>query len=69
MCEYIGNCSFYKEFSKKDSLMWKAMIKSYCDDGSNCARYRTYKSQGFKEIPSVIMPSGTSASKAFLSLP
>ena len=69
MCKHVNNCSFFQEFSNKESFIWKAMIKSYCDDGIRCARYKTYEIEGFKNLPERIMPSGTYASKAFLALP
>ena len=69
MCKYIVHCSFFKEFSNRDSFLWKAMIKSYCDDGENCMRYKTYKIEGEKVLPATLLPSGTHASKALLSLP
>ena len=69
MCKYIDVCSFYIKFKSKESLIWKAMIKSYCIDGVDCTRFNTYNKQGFKELPAEIMPSGSRASKAFLSLP
>lgn len=68
-CKYIENCSFFQAFASRESFIWKAMIKSYCDDGIRCARHKTYEIEGFKNLPERIMPSGTYASKAFLSFP
>ena len=69
MCKYIEECSFFKEFSSRNSFIWKAMIKSYCDDGSSCTRHKTYDKDGLKNLSSEILPSGTRASNAMLSLP
>ena len=69
MCKYVNNCSFFQEFSSRESLVWKAMVKSYCDDGSTCVRHRRYEGEGIKDLPATFMPSGTHASKAFLALP
>ena len=71
MCEYKEKCSFFAVFSKKSSVVWKAMIKNYCDIGAGelCERCKTYVLDDHKKIPAELMPSGTYASKAFLSLP
>lgn len=71
MCKYIEKCSFFENFSTKQSVVWKAMIKNYCEIGAGdlCERCKTYERDGHKKMPAELMPSGTYASKAFLSLP
>lgn len=69
MCKYLNSCSFFQEFANRESFIWKAMIKSYCDDGAGCVRHMTYEAEGIKELPATFMPSGSHASKAFLALP
>ena len=69
MCKYENSCSFYQTFSSRESFIWKAMIKSYCDDGVECVRHKTYEVEGIKDLPSEVLPSGAHASKAFLALP
>jgi hypothetical protein len=69
MCKYENSCSFFQEFSSRESFIWKAMIKSYCDDGIRCVRHKIYEVEGIKALPAELMPSGTHASKAFLALP
>jgi hypothetical protein len=69
MCQFTEECSFFKEFSSKKSLLWKAMINSYCKEGNHCERNKRYQSEGSKKMPPQLMPSGTFASKAFLALP
>jgi predicted sulfurtransferase len=69
MCKYSDVCSFYKKFKKRESLVWTSMIASYCTGTTKCTRYETYEKQGFKDLPSDLMPNGSFASKAFLSLP
>ena len=69
MCKYVNSCSFFKEFSARESLLWKAMIKNYCDDGKRCVRLKRYEVEGIKDIPMTFMPSGSHVSKAFLALP
>ena len=68
MCKYVNSCSFYQEFANRESFIWKAMIKSYCDDGNRCVRLRKYEVEGIKDISASLMPSGAQASKAFLAL-
>ena len=68
MCEYIDNCSFYLKFSARKSFVWKAMIQSYCKAETDCVRLKTYDAEGPKEIPAEVLPTGSYASKAFLSL-
>ena len=68
MCKYLNSCSFFQEFASRESFIWKAMIKNYCDDGSRCVRHRRYEVEGIKDIPATFMPSGAYASKAFLAL-
>lgn len=50
-------------------MVWTSMIANYCTGSTQCARYETYEKQGLKELPSDLMPNGSFASKAFLSLP
>ena len=69
MCKYIDSCSFFKEFSERDSFIWKAIIKNYCIDGNDCLRYSTYEAEGGKDLPATMLPSGSHASKTFLALP
>lgn len=69
MCKYKDVCSFYNKFKKRESLVWTSMIANYCTGSTQCARYETYEKQGLKELPSDLMPNGSFASKAFLSLP
>jgi hypothetical protein len=69
MCEYVSSCSFYQEFASRESFIWKAMVKSYCVDGSECVRHRTYEINETKDFPATILPSGSQASKAFLAMP
>lgn len=69
MCSFTEECSFYLEFSSRESLLWKAMINNYCKDGIHCARHRIYQAEGLKKMPPHLMPSGKMASKAFLELP
>ena len=69
MCKYVNSCTFFQEFASRESFIWKAMIKSYCDDGGECVRRRTYEIEGTKDLPAKVMPSGAHASKAFLALP
>ena len=68
MCKYADSCSFYQEFASRASFIWKAIVKNYCDDGCECARRRIYETEGTKKLPATILPSGSHASKAFLSL-
>jgi hypothetical protein len=68
MCKYLNSCSFFQEFESRESFIWKAMIKSYCNDGAGCVRHRTYEVEGIKEISPEVLPSGSHASKAFLAL-
>jgi hypothetical protein len=67
-CPHKENCSFYEEFSRRRSLVWLAMVRNYCEDGSECERVKMYSTQERGKIPAELMPSGTFASKAFLSL-
>lgn len=68
MCKYLSSCCFYQEFANRESFIWKAMIKNYCDDGSKCIRHKRYEVEEGKALPVTLMPSGTHASKAFLAL-
>ncbi len=68
-CKFIESCSFFEHFAKRQSFVWKAMIKNYCEIGEWCERRKSYEIEGSKNIPAELMPSGTYASKAFLSLP
>ena len=69
MCKYVNSCTFFQEFSSRESFIWKAMIKNYCDDGGECVRRKTYEAEGINALPAKVMPSGAHASKAFLALP
>jgi hypothetical protein len=69
MCKYVNSCSFYQEFARRKSLIWKAMVKSYCDEGSDCVRYRKYETEEKTDLSKTLLPSGSQASKAFLALP
>jgi hypothetical protein len=67
-CPHKENYSFYEEFSRRRSFVWLAMVRNYCEDGSECERVKIYSTQEREKIPAELMPSGTFASKAFLSL-
>lgn len=69
VCKHRENCSFFKTFSTKQSFVWKAMIKNYCELGQGCERRNSYEEEGVKNIPAELMPTGTYASKAFRALP
>jgi hypothetical protein len=68
VCKYIEKCNFFRTFSTKQSFVWKAMIKNYCELGEECVRRNSSEVEGIKNVPAELMPSGTYASKAFLSL-
>ena len=68
MCKHVNSCSFYQEFASRESFVWKAMVKNYCEDGCDCVRHRTYEAEGEKALPATVLPSGSHASKAFLAL-
>jgi hypothetical protein len=68
-CSLIKKCSFFEKFSRRHSFIWKAMIRNYCEGGAECERQKKYDSQDWENTPAEVMPSGTYASKAFLSLP
>jgi len=68
MCKYVNSCSFYQEFASRESFVWKAMVKNYCDDGCECVRHRTYEVEETKDLPATLLPSGSHASKVFLAL-
>jgi hypothetical protein len=36
MYKHVNSCNFFQEFASRESFIWKAMIKSYCDDGGEC---------------------------------
>ena len=67
-CEYVGSCEFFRKFHKRKSVVWKGMIKQYCEDGADCTRREMFNAG---QAPAVadLMPVGVHASKAFLSLP
>ena len=67
-CMHKKKCSFFEAFSGRQSLVWRAIIRNYCEGGAECERQRIYGSQGCRNVPAELMPSGTYASKAFLSL-
>jgi hypothetical protein len=67
-CMHMKKCSFFEAFSKRQSLVWQATIRNYCEGEAECERQRIYGSQDWENVPAELMPSGTYASKAFLSL-
>ena len=67
-CKHVNSCGFYRKFQGRESLVWKGMIKNYCDNGDECA-LRVMFDAGQTPPSDDIMPVGTHASQAFLSLP
>lgn len=67
-CQFLNNCSFFSNFSKKESILWRGMIMSYCHGKTPCARKEKFGDDQEK-VPYKVLPTGKNASAAFLSLP
>jgi hypothetical protein len=67
-CAHVDSCGFFRKFQGRKSLVWKAMLKQYCEGGDDCAR-RIMLDGGQAPLSDDLMPVGVHASKTFLSLP
>lgn len=67
-CKFTERCCFYRKYKDGQALMWKALIRDYCQGSLHhrCERRRFYLETG-ECAPAHLIPSGE-VTEIFLDL-
>ncbi len=69
-CEYIVDCAFYRKFGSRQSNVWQAIFRLYCDGHSkNLCEVYARRQQTGRFTPPDIMPTGRPVSFVYKQLP